>query len=61
MKDRIRWPWRLAAILLLVSLSEILVAIFVPKPLPWTVLIAALIPLLTALFVGIPIMNAKKQ
>jgi hypothetical protein len=60
MKIQIRWHWRLATILLLVGLSEILIAMFVPKPLPWTVLIAAPIPLLTVLFVGIPMLNAKK-
>jgi len=47
-------------ILLLVGLAEVLVVLFVPKPLPWVALIPVLIPVLTSFFVVLPMARAEK-
>ena len=47
-------------ILLLVAVLEILVVLFVPKPLPWVALIPALIPLLTSFLIILPMAKAEK-
>ncbi len=57
---QLRWPLKMAAILLLVVLADGLVVLFVQKPLPWAIAIPALIPLLTAVFVIIPMIQAEK-
>jgi len=55
-----RWALRMAAVLLAAALADGLVVMLAPRPLPWAVMIPALIPLLTAVFVIIPMLNAKK-
>jgi uncharacterized membrane protein len=47
-------------ILLLVGVAEILVVLFVPKPLLWVALIPVLIPLLTSFLITLPIARAEK-
>jgi hypothetical protein len=55
-----KWILRMAAILLVVVSADALAVMLAPRPLPWAVAIPALIPLLTAVFVIIPMMkNAK--
>jgi hypothetical protein len=56
-----KWVWRMATILVVVTLIDALVVLFVDRPLPWAVIIPATIPLLTAIFVVIPFINATKQ
>jgi hypothetical protein len=56
-----RWLLRMVAIVLLVGLADALVVEFTRRPLPWAVIIPALIPLLTAVFVIIPMIRAEKQ
>lgn len=46
--------------LLLVGLADLLVDMFAPRPLPWAILIPALTPLLTVIFVIVPMLNAEK-
>jgi hypothetical protein len=50
----------MATILVVAGLTDALVVMFASHPLPWAVLIPALIPLLTATFVIVPIINAPK-
>jgi hypothetical protein len=47
-------------ILLLVGVVEVLVVLFVPKPLVWVVLIPAIIPLLTSFLIIFPMAKAEK-
>jgi hypothetical protein len=49
------------AVLLGAGLADGLVVMVAPRPLPWAVLIPALIPLLTAVFVIIPMLKAAKR
>jgi hypothetical protein len=56
-----KWVWRMAAILVVVALIDALVVLFVARPLLWAAVIPGLIPLLTAIFVVIPYINATKQ
>jgi hypothetical protein len=51
----------MVVIVLLVGLADALVVEFTRRPLPWAVIIPALIPLLTAFFVIIPMMRDEKQ
>jgi len=55
-----KWVWRMAAIIVVVTLIDALVVLFAARPLPWAVVIPATIPLLTAIFVIIPFINASK-
>ena len=48
-------------ILLLVGAAEILVVLFVPKPMPWVALIPVLIPLLTSFLIILPIARDEKN
>jgi hypothetical protein len=60
--SQLHWPLiKMAAILIAVGLADALVVMFVSRPLPWAVLIPALVPLLTAVFVIIPILNNPKS
>lgn len=56
-----KWVWRMAAILVAVTLIDALVVLFAAHPLPWAAVIPATIPLLTAFFVIIPFINESKQ
>lgn len=58
---QMRWPFTMATILVVVGLADALVVMFVPHPLPWAVLIPSLIPLLTAIFVNIPLISSTKK
>lgn len=59
-RENLKWCMRMMSILLLVGLAEILVVLFVPKPLPWVALIPALIPLLTAFLIILPLAKGEK-
>jgi hypothetical protein len=59
-RQNLKWLVRMMLILLLVGVAEILVVLFVRKPLPWVALIPALIPVLTSFFVILPITRAEK-
>lgn len=56
-----KWVWRMAAILVVVTLIDALVVLIAARPLPWAVVIPATIPLLTAIFVIIPYINIARQ
>src|SRR5277367_246913 len=43
-RQKLKWAVRMTLILLLVGVAEILVVLFVSKPLPWVAMIPALIP-----------------
>jgi hypothetical protein len=51
---------RMMSILLLVGVAEVLIVLFVRKPLPWVVLIPVLIPLLTSFLITLPMIRAEK-
>jgi hypothetical protein len=51
---------RMMSILLLVGVAEVLVVLFVRKPLPWVVLIPVLIPLLTSFLITLPMISTEK-
>ena len=59
-RENLKWLGRMMLILLLVGVAEILVVLFVPKPLPWVALIPVLIPLLTTFFIIVPMAEAEK-
>ena len=59
-RENLKWCGRMMLILLLVGVAEILVVLFVPKPLPWVALIPALIPLLTTFLIILPMAEAEK-
>jgi len=59
-RQNLKWLVRMMLILLLVAVLEILVVLFVPKPLPWVALIPALIPLLTSFLIILPMAKAEK-
>ena len=58
--ENLKWLVRMMLILLLVGVAEILVLLFVPKPLLWVVLIPVLIPLLTSFLIILPMARAEK-
>jgi uncharacterized membrane protein len=58
--ENLKWLVRMMLILLLVGVAEILVVLFVPKPLLWVVLIPVLIPLLTSFLIILPMARAEK-
>jgi hypothetical protein len=59
-RQNLKWAVRMMLILLLVGVAEILVVLFVPRPLPWVALIPVVIPLLTAVLIILPIARAEK-
>jgi uncharacterized membrane protein len=59
-RQNLKWLGRMMLILLLVGVAEILVVLFVPKPLPWVALIPVLIPLLTTFLIIVPMAEAEK-
>jgi len=60
-RDNLKWSGRMMLILLLVGAAEILVVLFVPKPLPWVAVIPVLIPVLTSLLIIFPMAKAEKS
>ena len=59
-RENLKWLERMMLILLVVVIAEILVVIFVPRPLPWVALIPVLIPLLTTFLIILPMARAEK-
>ena len=59
-RENLKWCGRMILILLLVGVAEILVVLFVPKPLPWVALIPVFIPLLTTVLIILPMARAEK-
>lgn len=59
-RQNLKWAGRMMLILLLVGVAEILVVLFVHRPLPWAVFIAALLPLLTNVLVILPMMRGER-
>jgi uncharacterized membrane protein len=59
-RENLKWVGRMMLILLLVGVAEILVVLFVPKPLPWVALIPVLVPLLTTVLIILPMARAEK-
>ncbi len=51
---------KVMAILVLVASLDAIAVMFAPRPLPWAVAIPSLIPLLTTLFVIIPMLKTWK-
>jgi hypothetical protein len=60
-RQNLKWLGRMMLILLLVGAAEILVVLFVPRPLPWVALIPVLIPLLTTFLIIPPMAKAEKH
>jgi peptidoglycan/LPS O-acetylase OafA/YrhL len=59
-RQNLKWLVRMMLILVLVGLAEILVVLFVPKPLPWVALIPVLIPLLVSFLIILPLARSEK-
>ncbi len=59
-RQNLRWLGRTALILIAVATAECLVASLVRKPLPWTVMVAATLPVLLMVFVTSPLLRAEK-
>jgi uncharacterized membrane protein len=59
-RQNLKWLVRMMLILLLVGAAEILVVLFVPRPLPWVALIPVLIPLLTTFLIILPMARTEK-
>jgi uncharacterized membrane protein len=59
-RENLKWLGRMMLIFLVVGVAEILVVLFVPKPLPWVALIPVLIPLLTSFLIILPMARAEK-
>jgi hypothetical protein len=60
-RENVKWAARFISILLLVAIADALVALFMRRPLPWTVILPASIPLLVSVFVILPMMRAEKS
>jgi len=60
-KDNLKWAFRMGAILLFVTGLDGVVVMFAARPMPWAAVIPALIPLLTALFVIIPMQGRQSR
>ena len=60
-RQNVKWAGRMAAILVLVVAAVVPIVLFTRKPLPWVAVIPALIPILTAVFVIIPMMTTEKS
>jgi hypothetical protein len=60
-RQNLKWAAKMASILLLACLADVLVVEFVHRPLPWVVVISGLIPLLGFLLVTIPMIKAEKN
>jgi hypothetical protein len=51
---------KLAAIICLVAMADVLFVLFARRPLPWAAIIPAFIPVLTVVFVIIPMQRSEK-
>jgi hypothetical protein len=60
-RQNLKWAGRMMLIILLVAVADGLVGAFARKPLPWVAVIPALIPVLTCVFVVLPIIRADKS
>ena len=58
-RENVKWAARLFSILLVVVVADALVATFMRRPLPWVVIIPALLPLLVSVFVILPMIREK--
>jgi cytochrome c oxidase subunit IV len=58
-RENVKWAARLFSILLLVAVADALVAMFMHRPFPWTVIIPGLLPLLVSVFVILPMIREK--
>jgi hypothetical protein len=59
-RDNLKWCARLMSIVLFVAIADALVAIFMRRPFPFTVIIPCLTPFLVAVFVILPMAKAQK-
>jgi hypothetical protein len=59
-RDNLKWAAKMALILLLAAVADGLVVEFVRKPIPWVEAISGSLPLLTAVFVILPMMRNEK-
>ena len=59
--QNLKWAVRMISIILVVVVADVLVAMFVHRPLPWVAIIPALIPLLATAFVLVPMIGAEKN
>jgi hypothetical protein len=59
-RENVKLGVRLVSILLLVTMADGLVAIFMRRPFPWVFIIPAFIPLLVGVFVLLP-MNLLRE
>ena len=55
-----KWALRLMAVMFAVGVADIVVVMVAPHPLPWAAIIPGFVPVLTAVFVIIPMMRAEK-
>ena len=55
-----KWALRLMAVMFAVGAADIVVVMVAPHPLPWAAIIPGFVPVLTAVFVIIPMMRAEK-
>jgi peptidoglycan/LPS O-acetylase OafA/YrhL len=57
----VKWPLRMAIILVLVVGIDAIAVLVADRPQPWAALIPALIPVLTAVFVIVPMMKEARS
>ena len=60
-RENVKWAARFLSIVLLVAAADALVAMFMRRPFPWTVILPALIPLLVAALVIVPMIVGKRR
>jgi hypothetical protein len=60
-RENVKWFARLISIVLLVATVDALVAMFMRRPFPLTVIIPAFTPLLVALFVILPMNRLRER
>jgi predicted ferric reductase len=59
-RQNLKWVVRLMLLVLLVAVADSLVVLFARKPFPWNVLIPAILPVLIAIFVILPMIKVQK-
>jgi hypothetical protein len=60
-RQNVKWAVRLMLVILLVGGTDVLVAIFARRPLPWTGIVSALTPMLVVVFIVLPMTRAEKS
>lgn len=60
-RENVKWVARMMSILIVVAVADALVAMFARRPLPWVAVIPAIIPLLFAVFVVIPMTRTESE